>query len=240
MVAMSEALLALATGALESAVLDVAASFRRETGDDIAFGIGNAGEVARRTQSGERVCLVMSSSAGIDALAANGLLDPATKTDIGDMRLGFAIKAGGPVPDLKTVAAVRAAFVANPAVAFIDPAGGGSAGAHTMTWLNALGVAEAVLVRGTKCATGRAIVNAVVGGAAAIGVTQGSEIIGVTGVAFAGFLPDELQLVTRYCAALPTSRHGEIPAKAFLAYLKGPVGAGRLRQSGWQVAAPDR
>ncbi len=233
---MSETLRALATGALQSAVVDLADSFRSETGHEVVFTIGNAGKVASLVEAGEPFGLVMSSSAGIDALIAKGRLIAGSKVDIGDMRLGIATKAGAAAPDLRDAEAVRAALGAA-TVAYIDPQGGGTAGGHIVKILDRLGLTRQIMASGVKCPTGHAIVHAVADGPATLGITQASEIVGEASVGFGGFLPDELQLLTRYCAALPVSGEGAALARAFIAYMLGPKGAERLRASGWLVVA---
>jgi molybdate transport system substrate-binding protein len=233
---MSETLRVLATGALESAVGDLARAFKRETGHQVALTVGNAGAVARRVEAGEPFGLVMSSSAGIDALIAKGHLIAGSKVDLGDMRLGIATKAGAPAPDLQSADSTRAALGAA-TVAYIDPAGGGTAGGHIVKILDRLGLTPQVMAGGVKCPTGHAIVNAVAEGPATLGITQASEIIGEASVGFGGYLPDELQLLTRYCAGLPASRESAGVARDFLAYLQGSKGAERFRQAGWVVAA---
>ena len=89
--------------------------------------------------------------------------------------------------------------------------------------------------KGIPCATGLDVDKAVASGRASLGMTQASEIIGAEGVAFAGFLPDDLQLVTVYGAAIPASAKAPDGGKAFISYLTGATGAERLRKSGWDV-----
>lgn len=232
---MAETLRVVATGALESVIKDLGNAFQRETGHDVVFTIGNAGKVASLVESGERFGLVMSSSAGIDAMIAKGRLIEGSKVDIGDMRLGIATKVGAAAPDLRNAESTRAALSAA-TLAYIDPAGGGTAGGHIVKILDRLGLTPQIMATGTKCPTGHAIVHAVADGPATLGVTQASEIIGQASVGFGGFLPDELQLLSRYCAGLPVHREGEAVASAFMAYLTGPEGAVRFRASGWLMA----
>jgi len=59
------------------------------------------------------------------------------------------------------------------------------------------------------------------------------------GLAFAGFLPEELQLVTIYSAAVAADSRLPEEAAAFIAFITGPQAAERLRASGWD-AAPAR
>src|SRR5262249_47050947 len=122
-----------------------------------------------------------------------------------------------------------------PAIAYIDPKGGGTSGAFFAKLFERLGVADAVPAKGIPCKTGIDVNQAVAAGRASLGFTQASEIIGADGVAFAGFLPDDLQLVTVYAAAIPASAKNPDGGKAFIRFLTGPTGAERLRKSGWDV-----
>ena len=232
---MSETLRVVATGALESVIKDLGQSFRQQTGHRVDFTIGNAGKVAALVEAGEPFGLVMSSSAGIDALIAKGRLIAGSKVEIGDMRLGIATKAGAPPPDLGSADQVRSVLSAA-TVAYIDPAGGGTAGGHIVKILDRLGLTQQVMASGVKCPTGHAIVHAVADGPATLGITQASEIIGQTSVGFGGFLPDELQLLSRYCAGFPISGQGAATARAFVDHMLEPQGAERFRASGWLLA----
>jgi ABC-type molybdate transport system substrate-binding protein len=62
--------------------------------------------------------------------------------------------------------------------------------------------------------------------------------MGAEGVEFVGFLPDDMQLVTTYSAALGASPRSSAAAKDFLRFVTGPVGAERFRKSGWDVLNP--
>jgi molybdate transport system substrate-binding protein len=203
----------LATGVYEHVLDDLAAPFAQATGHAVAFVITNAGGVIARLE--------------------------ATKVDVGGMRLGVAVPAGVPAPDIATPAALRDALRAAP-VAYIDPHGGGTSGPFLAKAFERLGVADQVRAHGVVCATGRDVVEAVASGRAALGLTQAAELIGVPGVAFAGFLPDELQVVTVYAMAVAANTKARDAAKSFMAFIAGPVAAERLRSSGWQVASSGR
>jgi molybdate transport system substrate-binding protein len=226
----------LATGVYEHVLHDLAAPFTQATGHAVAFVITNAGGVIARLGAGQAADVVMTSAAGIDSLAAKGHVIGATKVDVGGMRLGVAVRAGAPAPDIATPAALRDALRAAP-VAYIDPHGGGTSGPFLAKAFERLGVADQVRADGVVCATGRDVVEAVASGRAALGLTQAAELIGVPGVAFAGFLPDELQVVTVYAMAVAANTKAQDAAKSFVAFIAGPLAAERLRSSGWQVAS---
>ena len=225
----------LATGVYEHVLDDLAAPFAQATGHAVSFVITNAGGVIARLEAGQAADVVMTSAAGIDSLAAKGHVIGATRVDVGGMRLGVAVQAGAPALDIATPAALRDALRAAP-VAYIDPHGGGTSGPFLAKAFGRLGVADQVRAHGVVCATGRDVVQAVASGRAALGLTQAGELIGVPGVAFAGFLPDELQVVTVYAMAVAANTKAHDAAKSFVTFITGPVAAERFRSSGWQVA----
>jgi molybdate transport system substrate-binding protein len=229
----------LATGVYEHVLDDLAAPFAQATGHTVSFVITNAGGVIARLEARQAADVVMTSAAGIDSLAAKGHVIGATKVDVGGMRLGVAVKAGAPAPDIKTPEALCGALRAAP-VAYIDPHGGGTSGPFLAQLFERLCVADEVRAHGVVCATGRDVVQAVASGRAALGLTQAAELIGVPGVAFAGFLPDDLQVVTVYAMAVAANTKAHDAAKAFVAFITGPVAAERFRSSGWRVAPSHR
>jgi molybdate transport system substrate-binding protein len=224
----------IATGVYEHALHDLAAAFATQSGTRVAFSITNAGGVAAKLAANPGADLVMTSSAGIDGLAATGRVIATSKADVGVMRLGIAVREGAAPPDLGTADAVRAAL-ARGTVASIDPHGGGTSGPFIDKLFERLEIAAEVRAKGVLCATGADVVRAVASGRATLGVTQAAELIGAPGITFVGLLPDTLQLVTIYSAAIAAGAKLPAAAAAFLAFITGPSGTQRLRQSGWSV-----
>ena len=225
----------LATGVFATALESLAAPFEAASGTKIQVSIGNAGEVASRLVAGEPADLVMSSSAGLKTLAKQNAVG-ADEVVIGKMRLGVAIRTGAAKPDLSSAETLRALLLSAEKIAYIDPNGGGTAGPAFEKILVSLGVADAVHAKAVLGKTGKEIVTAVASGAAAIGMTQASEVIGGNGVAFAGYLPDTQNLTTVYSAALATRSANPKAASAFLAFVTSPIGADQFRRAGWDIA----
>jgi molybdate transport system substrate-binding protein len=234
------ALQVIATGVYEHVLEDLVGPFERATGQAVAFMITNAGGVIAKLEADTAADVVMTSAVGIDSLAAKGKVVRASKVDVGGMRLGVAVTAGLPLPDIGTADALRAALRAAPAVASIDPQGGGTSGPFIAKVFERLGVADEVRASGVLCATGADVVRAVASGRAALGMTQAAELIGLPEIAFVGFLPAELQLVTVYSAAVASQAKLPAAAGAFIAFITGPAAAARLRSSGWDAAPPAR
>ena len=129
-----------AAGAFEHVLHALAEPFREETGNIIRLSITNAGGVIRKIEADEPADVVLTSSAGIDALAAKGRVDPATKVEVGRMRLGVAVNPSAADPDLATADTLRATLLAAPGVAYIDPKGGGTSGPYFVTLFGRLGM----------------------------------------------------------------------------------------------------
>jgi molybdate transport system substrate-binding protein len=76
----------------------------------------------------------------------------------------------------------------------------------------------------------------VASGAATCGLTQASELIGATGVQFAGYLPDELQVVSVYAGAVATQTRAPDLAADFIRFLKNQKSVDTFRNAGWDAA----
>jgi molybdate transport system substrate-binding protein len=224
----------MATGVFATALQALAHAFEATTAAKMQVSIANAGEVAARVVAGEAADLVMTSSAGVKALAKQGTL-VADDVVIGKMRLGVAVPSGVAMPNLTSTEAFRTLLLSANKVAYIDPNGGGTSGPFFEKMFASLGVADAVHAKAVLCKTGAEIVNAVASGRATIGMTQASEIIGADGIAFAGYLPDAQNLTTVYAAAIATRSRSPKAAIAFLEFVAGPVGSDHLRRSGWDI-----
>jgi molybdate transport system substrate-binding protein len=224
----------LATGVFATALQSLARPFESASAYKIQVSIANAGEVASRIAAGEAADLVMSSSAGVKTLAKQNAL-VANEVIIGKMRLGVAVPSDATTPDLTSAETFRTLLLSSSKIAYIDPNGGGTSGPFFEKMFASLGVADAVHAKALLCKDGSEIVRAVASGSAAIGMTQGSEIVGASGVAFAGYLPNSLNLTTVYSASITTRSNNPKGASAFLEFVSGPIGSDHLRRAGWDI-----
>ena len=224
----------LATGVFATTLQSLARPFETAGGYKIEVSIANAGEVASRVAAGEGADLVMSSSASITMLAKRGTL-VSNEVVIGRMRLGVAVQSGAAIPDITSGATFRTLLLSAEKVAYIDPGGGGTSGPFFEKMFASLDVADAVHAKAVLCKTGSEIVTAVASGRATIGMTQASEIVGASGVTFAGYLPNSLNLTTVYSASIATQSKNPKGASAFLEFVTGPTGSSHFRRAGWDI-----
>ncbi len=232
--AMADDVRVLATGVFATSLRDLHAAFAASGGTGFQATIGNAGQVHAKLMAGAPADVVMTSSSGVDALVREGTLDAGSRVEIGRMRLGLAVRDGAPMPDATTRDRVRALFLAAPAVAYVDPRGGATAGAFAERVFDLLGIADAVHGKSVLCDDGAEVVAALTSGRATLGMTQASEILGAPGVAFAGFLPEPLNSVSTYAAAA-VLRAQPSAAATFLRFMTSPPAVERLRRAGWDV-----
>ncbi|MBY0337344.1 MAG: substrate-binding domain-containing protein [Acetobacteraceae bacterium] len=218
----------LCTGAVEHAMQEATRGFTEATGRAVAIETGNGGQVATRLRFREPVDLAVNAANQMPPLLEAGVLDRATVRELGRMRLGFAMRDTGALPEIGTEAALAAALRALPSIALSDGAAGATTGRHVAALLDRL--APAIPRR--PFSRGLAAVQAVAAGEAGAVITQMSEILAVSGVRAAP-LPDSAQLVTPYIAAIPTAAPSPAGGAALLAHLLSPAGQAPFRAAGF-------
>ena len=226
-----------AAGAYEHVLNDLAPVYQRNTGVRIRLSIANAAGVIARLEAGEAVDVVLTSAAGIAQLVAAGLADAGTQSEIARVGLGIAVRPGLALPDLASGASLRAALLAATRVAFIDPKGGGTSGPFIAKLFEQLGIVDEMNAGGVLSKTGKDVVRAVASGAASLGLTQATELIGAQSVQFAGYLAPEVQVVSVYAGAVSTFAAAPDAARRFIAFLKSPAAVERFAHAGWDAAS---
>jgi molybdate transport system substrate-binding protein len=161
--------------------------------------------------------VVALPTAMVAALVTAGRADAASAVAIGAVRIGAAVREGMPLPDVSTVEALRHALTAAPAV-FLTLA---PTGDHLMGVIARLGLADQVAPKLQRFDTATLLNRRLAEASRAIGFGPATEIRAWRGkgVAWAGAIPDEIQIVLPYqVAALTPSRAGE-PARVLLEFL---------------------
>jgi len=219
----------LTTGAFKQAALALVAGFEAGSGDHVTIEADTAGGVLRRIKSGHGADVVIVTPAVIDGLITDGALVPGSRRDVAQVGIGVAVRAGGPRPDLSSAERFRAALLAAPAVAIVDPASGGSSGIYLTALFVRLGIADAMAIKLVRVNAGLAA-SAVADGRASMALQQVSELLTTPGVEFVGPLPDSVQNVTVYSAGL--SAHAAEGSDRLLSALTGPTAAAVVRSKG--------
>lgn len=222
----------LTTGAFRQAALALAAGFERDTGDHVTLETDTAGGVLRRVKAGQAADVVIVTPAVIDGLINDGTLAPSSRRDVAQVGIGVAVRAGAPWPDLQTTESFRAALLAAPSVAIVDPASGGSSGIYLTALFERMGVAGEMAAKLVRVNGGMAA-SAVADGRASMALQQISELMNTPWVEFVGPLPDAVQNVTVYSAGL--SSHAAVGAERLLSALTGADAAIVIRSRGMVI-----
>lgn len=222
----------LTTGAFKPVVTELVAGFEGATGHRVLVANDTAGAMARRVEAGEAFDLLVLTPAALEDLARAGRVagPPMRLARVG---VGVAVRQGAPRPDIATPDAFRAAVLAAPSVAYIDPAAGGSSGVYLDRLFQRIGIAEALRQKAILV-PGGLVAERVVRGEAALAIHQISEILAVPGADLVGPLPEAIQNYTVYAGAVGAAAREPEAARAFLAALAGEAARAVLARKGME------
>jgi len=144
------------------------------------------------------------------------------------------VPQGRPHPDIHTVDGLKSALLAARAVAWSDSASGEYI-EHEM--LDKLGVAAQVRPKGHKIPA-TPVGEIIARQEADFGCQQRSELLPVKGIDIVGDLPQEVQYVTQFSAAVVAASAHQEEARRFLQFLSAPRNAGVIRATGLVPKSP--
>lgn len=229
--AQAETLKVLTAGAFKQVLLAMLPQFQA-MGHEVQWETDTVGGLVKRIAAGETFDVVFASPAALAELRKSGKVG--NGVDLARVGVGVAVKEGAAKPDIGTVDGFRQALLAARAVAYIDPASGGSSGIYVAGLIDRLGIGDAVrnksvLVKGGYSA------ERVVSGEADVAVQQISELLPVKGVVLVGPLPAEIQNYTVYSAALAPDTAKAAAGQALIDLLQGRDGAAAMSGKGMEA-----
>lgn len=223
----------ISTGGLKAAVSDLADAFAQATGDRLVPIFAAPAQVKGRIESGEAVDVAVLSAPLIDDLVRQGKLAAATRIDVARSRMGLAVCAGAPKPDISTVEAFKRAMLNAKSLMYTDPKAGGASGVHFAKVIERLGIADAVNAK-AKLNSGGFNAEFVARGEIELAIQQVSEIVPVKGAELAGLFPEELQQVTTFAAAVCANAPEPEAAAGLLRFLKSPAAVRVIEANGME------
>ncbi len=225
----------LSAGAFKPVVSALVPDFEKQTGHKVTVDNDTAGALARRITGGETFDLVVLPPGGIEPLAKSGKVVDGSAVRLARVAIGVAVKKGAPAPDISSVAAFRDALLKARAVAYIDPAAGGSSGIYLSELFEKWGIADRIKPKAVLV-PGGLVAERLVDDKADIALHQISEILAVPGATLVGPIPREIQNYTVYAGAIGTGARDANAARALLAALKGPGAEAILKDKGMEPA----
>jgi molybdate transport system substrate-binding protein len=223
----------MTSGAFTAAFLKVIPEFERTTHDKVltAFGasMGNAPDsIPSRLQRHEPVDVVILAAPALDELIKQGRVVPGSRVDLVRSSIGMAVRAGAPKPDISTVEALKHTLLEAKSIAYSDSASGVYL---SKEMFQRLGIADQIAGK-CKRIQSEPVGVVVARGDAEIGFQQISELLPVTGIAYVGPLPPEVQKVTVFSAGVAVGAKKPAAARALIKFLVSPAAVPAITKTG--------
>jgi molybdate transport system substrate-binding protein len=185
-----------------------------------------------RLERGEAIDVVIMAAPALDDLINQGKVRAGTRVELAQSKIGMAVKAGAPRPDISTADALKRTLLAAKSIAYSDSA----SGVYLSTELfPKLGIADQIKGK-TRKIEADPVGGVVATGEVEIGFQQISELRPVKGIDIVGELPPDAQRITVIAAGIPTtSKHPEA-AKALIQWLASSAAYAAIKKSGLEPA----
>jgi molybdate transport system substrate-binding protein len=203
--------------------------FESATGNKVKISFKGAPAITADLKQGA-ADLVVTNTEVVDELAAAGDVVGNGKTLLMISKVGVAVKAGAPKPDISTPDKLKAALLAAKTVGYSQ----GASGQHFLTVIQKLGIADAVKAKAV-IAQGRPVGAAIASGEAEIGVQQVAELRPVPGTEVIGEMPAELQKQIPYSAGIATKAKDAETAHALVSFLRSETALDVLKRKGMDL-----
>jgi molybdate transport system substrate-binding protein len=223
----------LTAGAFKPVAQELATEFEKRTGHRLTIENDTAGGVARRIRDGEYFDVAVIPPLALGPFLGGRLVESSAKA-LARVGIGVAIKQGAPVPDISTVDAWKQSLLKARAIAYTDPASGGTAGTYLANLFEKMGIAaelrpKTVLVKGGLAA------EKLISGEADIAMQPTSELLAVPGAQLVGPIPLEVQTYILYSGAVSSGARDQAAADALLRALWGPDKEALLKKKGMEL-----
>ncbi|WP_054917742.1 substrate-binding domain-containing protein [Pseudomonas sp. NBRC 111138] len=227
--AQAEQLKVMTSGGFTAAYKLLGPQYAEQSGDtlDTILGpsMGKAPEaIPNRLARGEQADVVIMVGYALDELIKQGKVDPASRVELADSRIGLVVKEGAAKPVINTDAELKAVLSKAKSVAYSDSASG-------------VYVEKELFKKLGMPAKGTMIQRVPVGEQVAkgdyeVGLQQVAELLPVKGVTFVGKIPEDVQSVTRFAAGIPVNAKHPEQAKALLQFMASPEAQQEVQSTG--------
>jgi molybdate transport system substrate-binding protein len=221
------------SGAFTAAYLELVTKYEQTTHNKLATEFGPSmgtthDAIPARLERGEAIDVVIMAAPALDDLIKSGKVRKGSRVDLVRSKIGMAVKAGAPKPDISTVEALKRTLLAAKSIAYSDSA----SGVYPSTELfPKLGIADQIKGKSMKIEADP-VGGVVAKGEVEIGFQQISELRPVKGIDIVGELPPGAQRVTVFAAGIPvTAKHPEA-ANALIQWLASPANYPAVIKSG--------
>jgi molybdate transport system substrate-binding protein len=186
----------------------------------------------KRIGAGETADLAILGAAAIDALAGERKIVSESRRTLARCRVGIAVRAGAPKPDVSSVETFKQALLDAKSVCHTTS---GASGIHFSGVIERLGIADAIKPKAVKN-EGGLIGELVARNEADLAIQQIPELMAVPGIELVGPLPETLQSVSVTTAGIFSASKRAAEAQALIDFLSSPASLRVFRAKGFEPA----
>jgi len=219
-------------GAMTETIEQIGTAYAKKSGNTMDYVSDTTGALQKRLAAGEKADVIVVTAAGMDQLAKESRIDPASRTDLVRALIGVAIKKGAKTPAMKTADAFKAALLKAKTVSYVNPAAGGASGTYFEGLMKKMGIYDEMKPKVVYRNEGSQVADAVAKGDAELGISFIAELAPNKGVRIAGPLPPEVQNPTNYVAAVLSGASDKNAARAYIKTMTSPQGRAIFRKAG--------
>ena len=221
------------SGGFTAAYKLLAPKYEAQSGNKVAIAYGpsmgaSPESIPNRLKRDEPADVVIMVGYALDKLIAEGKVLADSRVELADSRIGMAVRAGQPKPDISSVDSFKTTLLRAKSVAYSDSA----SGVYIQNELfKRMGIESQMKPKAAmieKIPVGSVVAK----GDYQLGFQQVSELLPISGIEFVGKIPESLQSVTRYAAGIPTASQHQQDARQLLQYLASPQAADDIARTG--------
>ena len=211
---------------------ELALQWQRMSGQLVSIESVGGVDAAKRVQAGEAFDGVVLASDAIDKLIAGGFVVAGSRVDLVQSSVAVAVKVGGPLPDISTEAALRAAVEAAATIGYST----GPSGVALASLFDRWGLSALMQSRIKQAPPGVPVGALVARGEVSLGFQQLSELMHLEGITVVGTLPAAVAINTIFSAGVCAVSNQPQELGRFLAFLTSAEVADFKQQHGMQAA----
>jgi len=211
----------LSTNLFQPGLVELAAQFKRDTGNDVKIEAPRGAELTRILASDEPADIVLGAKAAVDQAVKDGKVEGAP-VSLGRTGIGVMVRRGVPHPKVATAADIKQAVLAADAVAYNTA----PSGQQLQKLFDQMGISEQIKDKSTRPPNGAQTMQHMIEGKGnEIGFGLSNEIAPYLdkGLDFVAMLPDDLQTYTSYDAAVLARSASRDVANAFIRFITTPA-----------------
>jgi molybdate transport system substrate-binding protein len=189
--------------------------------------------IPMRLMRGEHADVVIVARGALDELERQGRIVRGSEVDLVRSRIGLAVKAGVPTPDISTVDALKTTLLKAKSIAYSDSA----SGVYIANELfKRLGLVDELAGKARMIAE-TPVGKIVADGQAEVGFQQLSELLPIPGVQIVGPIPDSVQKITVFSAGISSTAKFPVEARKLIAFLASLDAQQAIVNAGLEPAA---